>query len=534
MERNVKRRAQPTEPADPPKEKSIVFFHPDLGIGGAERLVVDAAIGLQNLGHKITIFTSYRDTNHCFEEARDGTLDVRVRGGWLFPSTVLGRFKILCSVSRQIHLILAITWSGELAKLKPTAFFVDQLSAGVPFLRWWWEDQKILFYCHFPDLLLVPGRKRWYMRIWRFGFDWWEGYGIRGADRVVANSGFTKGVVEGIWKGLGGEKGVGIVYPSVDTKETDFGKHEKQEGQELWKRKKILLSINRFDRRKDVSLAIKAFAGLEGTARDGVRLVIAGMLRSLHCNLFSTSDPCEGGYDTRVQENATCLKQLEKLADSLKLKHATTKNIVSASNIPEDIEVLFLLSVPAQLKSSLLHAAKLLIYTPSNEHFGIVPLEAMLAGVPVLAANNGGPLETVLDPETGWLRSVDRISQWTEVMQKVLHEMADAQLHQMGENGKRRVKEEFSETKLAHRLDEEINGMIKAPRVEATELGDIALSVPIICCCFFAIGAVGFAYEAATEIHAYEVILGVTMVSVACTAIIALVWRLIQNESAFM
>jgi hypothetical protein len=27
----------------------VAFLHPDLGIGGAERLIVDAAVGLQNL-----------------------------------------------------------------------------------------------------------------------------------------------------------------------------------------------------------------------------------------------------------------------------------------------------------------------------------------------------------------------------------------------------------------------------------------------------------------------------------------------------
>ena len=54
------------------KRKSIVFFHPDLGIGGAERLVIDAAVGLKNLGHKVTIFTSHCDPTHCFDEARDG------------------------------------------------------------------------------------------------------------------------------------------------------------------------------------------------------------------------------------------------------------------------------------------------------------------------------------------------------------------------------------------------------------------------------------------------------------------------------
>jgi alpha-1,3/alpha-1,6-mannosyltransferase len=54
------------------RQKHVVFFHPDLGIGGAERLVVDAAVGLQSRGHRVTIFTSHRDPQHCFDEARDG------------------------------------------------------------------------------------------------------------------------------------------------------------------------------------------------------------------------------------------------------------------------------------------------------------------------------------------------------------------------------------------------------------------------------------------------------------------------------
>ena len=54
------------------KTQNFIFFHPDLGIGGAERLVLDAAVGLQDRGHRITIFTSHRDPKHCFDEARDG------------------------------------------------------------------------------------------------------------------------------------------------------------------------------------------------------------------------------------------------------------------------------------------------------------------------------------------------------------------------------------------------------------------------------------------------------------------------------
>lgn len=52
--------------------KTVVFLHPDLGIGGAERLVIDAAVGLQNRGHKVVVFTSHCDPRHCFDEARNG------------------------------------------------------------------------------------------------------------------------------------------------------------------------------------------------------------------------------------------------------------------------------------------------------------------------------------------------------------------------------------------------------------------------------------------------------------------------------
>jgi len=54
------------------RQKRVVFIHPDLGIGGAERLIIDAAVGLQSLGSKVTIFTSHCDHTHCFPEARDG------------------------------------------------------------------------------------------------------------------------------------------------------------------------------------------------------------------------------------------------------------------------------------------------------------------------------------------------------------------------------------------------------------------------------------------------------------------------------
>ncbi|MCJ1472514.1 Alpha-1,3-mannosyltransferase-like protein [Lambiella insularis] len=446
------------------KRTSVVFFHPDLGIGGAERLVIDAAVGLQELGHKVTIFTSHRDISHCFDEARDGTLDVRVRGDLLFPATLFGRFKILFTILRHYHLLFTIVINGELAALQSTVFFVDQLSTGIPFLRYKFTDTRILFYCHFPDLLLVQQRQRWMMRLWRLPFDWLEGWSMKGADRVVVNSEFTKGVVKSVWHGLGGNQGVGVVYPCVNTgKQT----HETEEidAAETVQRKplctKVILSINRFERKKDVGLAIKAFAGLKAADRKGCRLVVAG------------------GYDSRVNENVSYHSELVNQAESLGFRTASYKNIITALSVPANVEVLFLLSVSTQLKSMLLRNAKLLVYTPSNEHFGIVPLEAMLAEVPVLAVNSGGPLETVVEGKTGWLRSTENIAGWTEVMREVLS-MSDSRLKYMGVAGREWVEANFSETNMAQALDQELQRMCKAPRTAVTELQDVLLAIGLL------------------------------------------------------
>lgn len=125
-----------------------------------------------------------------------------------------------------------------------------------------------------------------------------------------------------------------------------------------------------------------------------------------------------------------------------------------ALGVPQDTEVIFLLSVPGPLKECLLKSAKLLVYTPSNEHFGIVPLEAMLAGIPVLAVNNGGPIETVVEGVTGWLRDPEQVDEWTKVMYQVLNHMSKDELAAMGRAGVARVRGHFADTQMAQRLDE--------------------------------------------------------------------------------
>lgn len=277
---------------------NVVIVHPDLGIGGAERLIIDVALALQNRGHRVTIYTSHRDKAHCFDEARDGTLEVRVRGNTIFPAHVFGRFHILMAALRQLHLTVSLL--SELgsrdnpADQKSTddnpkqddVFIVDQLPACVPFLKTFGRArdscrQRILFYCHFPDQLLARRDEggsllRLAKQLYRFPFDWFEGWALSASDRVVANSKFSRGVVRQVF---GADKlgDVEVVYPCVDTDAKSTIPESTPPGP-LWGGKKILLSINRFERKKDMGLAIRAYNGLGADKRKGTRLVIAGEL----------------------------------------------------------------------------------------------------------------------------------------------------------------------------------------------------------------------------------------------------------------
>lgn len=171
-----------------------------------------------------------------------------------------------------------------------------------------------------------------------------------------------------------------------------------------------------------------------------------------------------GGYDNRVQENVQYHRELDTLATNLGLQTATSKTIISALSIPDSIDVLFLLSIPTAFRDTLLSQSKLLLYTPINEHFGIVPVEAMHAGIPVLASNTGGPLETIVEGETGWLRDAHSVPDWTAVMHKVLYELDQAQLDQMAVAGKVRAEEKFSLKAMGDTLEEEVSDMLRCER----------------------------------------------------------------------
>ena len=145
----------------------VAFVHPDLGIGGAERLVVDAALALKSRGNKVHIFTAHHDPSHCFQETKDATIPVTCVGDWL-PRHVLGHFYAFFAYLRMIYVALYLVLFSD---YRADVFFCDQVSACIPVLKM--SKAKVLFYCHFPDQLLTK-RESFAKKLYRAPLDWVE------------------------------------------------------------------------------------------------------------------------------------------------------------------------------------------------------------------------------------------------------------------------------------------------------------------------------------------------------------------------
>ncbi len=48
----------------------MAILHPDLGIGGAEQLIINLGLALKTKGYDVEVYTPYFDPNRCFEEAK--------------------------------------------------------------------------------------------------------------------------------------------------------------------------------------------------------------------------------------------------------------------------------------------------------------------------------------------------------------------------------------------------------------------------------------------------------------------------------
>jgi glycosyltransferase involved in cell wall biosynthesis len=158
---------------------------------------------------------------------------------------------------------------------------------------------------------------------------------------------------------------------------------------------RMLLGVGRLAPEKGFDVLIEAFTSMHPRLPD-VRLVIAG----------------EGPE----------APQLKVLAE------ATGNRVLFVGHMPD--------TVP------LFEAADIVVAPSRQEGQGIVPLEAMAAGRPVIASRVGGLVETIVEGRTGLLVPSDDVHALAEALKNLLQ---DAERRaEMGAAGRHRVRQEYS------------------------------------------------------------------------------------------
>lgn len=143
----------------------------------------------------------------------------------------------------------------------------------------------------------------------------------------------------------------------------------------------VLISVSRLGKEKNVKFLIDAIANLEQKIQDKVRLLIVGE-----------------GDDRQYLENRIAEKGLQKIILLI--------GAVSPENIPGYYQM-----------------ADIFVFASKSETQGMVILEAMSAGLPVVAIRSSGIDDVIVEGQTGF-KTLDDIEAWNSKLKLLIEDVA--------------------------------------------------------------------------------------------------------------
>lgn len=331
----------------------LALYHPWVYLrGGAERVLAEI---LERSRHDWVLYTHHYQPGETFPSLKGSVVE-------LGPPVSVRR-----ALGPLVH--AAATMAGtRLPDDGSQALLVS--SEGLGDLLLARNGQPAVAYCHTPlkilhdpqsreDLGRRDPNKAALLRMLGRPFQSVDAALWRRYRHVLVNSEETKRRV--LAGSLAPESSVEVLYPGVDLSRFGAGFGELASVDAASEREPLFLVAGRMVWQKRIELAIDAFAvarsrGLEAT------MIIAGMV-----------DEKSRGYVEGLKRRAAGLP-------------------ITFEEAPDDRRL-----------AELYERATACIFTAPNEDWGIVPLEAMACGTPVLAVNSGGPRESVMHGETGWL-----------------------------------------------------------------------------------------------------------------------------------
>lgn len=180
---------------------------------------------------------------------------------------------------------------------------------------------------------------------------------------------------------------------------------------------KVIYYIGRFDPRKGIETLVRAVHQSQLLGKEPLRLIIAGAYSP-------------GQSDGEEKDRIT------KIVEELGLSEITE----FPGRISDD-------TLPAYFA-----AADVCVVPSHYEPFGLVPIEAMASGTPVVGSAVGGLKFTVISEETGLLVPPKDDQAFAKAIDRIL---SDSQWrNQLGENARKRMEEQFSWEGVASQLSE--------------------------------------------------------------------------------
>ena len=217
---------------------------------------------------------------------------------------------------------------------------------------------------------------------------------VSNTDHILTNSKFTAKRCENIY----GIAETEVVYPGIDISEFPEYPVEKED---------YILCVANLTKFKQINLVLDAIFLLKQ--------------KKVKKNLIIIGDG---------EEREKLIKQSQALG--------LTNNVTFTGKISRDL----LISYYAK--------AQCVVFPSVGEPFGIVPIEAQAAWTPVIATRSGGPMESVIDGETGFLVEPNSVNALAE---KILYFDQNKQVAEsMGITGRKNVETMFSWEKAAEQL----------------------------------------------------------------------------------
>lgn len=368
----------------------VTFVLPNIESGGTERHVLSLVRLLDREHYRLSLLTT-AGGGSLYDEFRE-LIPVHVQGdprqGQKFRSSMVR------------HLRTVLFLAGKLRAERPDIVHAYLPAANVlaPMAARLAGVRRVIV-----SKRALANYKNDYPRLSRF-----EGLGNRLADVVLVNSDAVAGDVERTETGWAGK--IRKVYNGVEAMEAWSG-----EERASFRRREgtaadavVLIAVSNFYRYKAHGDLVHAFNIIAGENPDARLLLV--------------------GRDAGTMADVRSMVAAAKLEDAVRF-------LGDRSDVPD-----------------LLRAADIFVHPSYEEGFSNAILEAMAAGLPVVACRAGGNGEAVVDGETGLLVPAGKPHLFAGAVAELLK--SPPQRGEMGEAGRRRAGEHFSLTAMVKGVEE--------------------------------------------------------------------------------